>query len=147
MVKAIIFDLFGVLYRTPPDGYKPGSEDVTALGMVRNQELLDYIKDLRARYKIGVLSNLRPGFIDEFFSDIERHQLFDTVVVSSEVGLAKPQPEIFYLICQRLGVQPNETIFVDDRSEHCEGAKAVGMHAIVYKSNQQAKKEIESRLY
>jgi putative hydrolase of the HAD superfamily len=57
-------------------------------------------------------------------------ELFDETVISGEVGLHKPQPEIYLLACERLGVEPTDAVFVDDLRENCEGAEAVGMTAI-----------------
>ncbi|MQA74546.1 MAG: HAD-IA family hydrolase [Solirubrobacterales bacterium] len=57
-------------------------------------------------------------------------ELFDATVISGEVGLHKPQPEIYLLGCERLGVEPAEAVFVDDLRENCEGAEAVGMTAV-----------------
>jgi HAD superfamily hydrolase (TIGR01509 family) len=51
-------------------------------------------------------------------------------VISGEVGLHKPQPEIYELACERLGVEPSDAVFVDDLRENCKGAEAVGMTAI-----------------
>jgi epoxide hydrolase-like predicted phosphatase len=61
-------------------------------------------------------------------------ELFDTVVISAEVGLHKPQPEIYTLAAERLGVEPQACVFVDDLKENCEGAEAVGMTAIRHRS-------------
>jgi putative hydrolase of the HAD superfamily len=60
--------------------------------------------------------------------------LFDAVVISSEVGLRKPDPEIFLLAADRVGVPPAECVFVDDLLPNAEGAKAVGMEGIVHRS-------------
>ena len=54
-------------------------------------------------------------------------ELFDTAVISAEVHLHKPQPEIYRLAAERLKVAPEECVFVDDLRENCEGAEAVGM--------------------
>jgi putative hydrolase of the HAD superfamily len=64
-------------------------------------------------------------------------ELFDDVVISAEVGLHKPQPDIYRLAAERLEVQPAECIFVDDLRENCEGAEAVGMTAIRFRDPQQ----------
>jgi len=60
-------------------------------------------------------------------------QLFDAAVISAEVGLHKPQPEIYLLASQRLGVEPERCVFVDDLRENCAGAEAVGMTAILHR--------------
>jgi putative hydrolase of the HAD superfamily len=60
-------------------------------------------------------------------------ELFDGVVISGEVGLHKPQPEIFLLGAERAGAAAEDCVFVDDLRENCEGAEAVGMTAILHR--------------
>jgi putative hydrolase of the HAD superfamily len=60
-------------------------------------------------------------------------ELFDAVVISAEVALHKPQPEIYLLAAERLAVQPGVCAFVDDLRENCAGAEAVGMTAILHR--------------
>ena len=60
-------------------------------------------------------------------------QLFDAVVISGEVGLHKPDPEIFHLGAERLGLEPGDCVFVDDLRENCAGAEAVGMAAVLHR--------------
>ena len=59
--------------------------------------------------------------------------LFDATVISGEVGLHKPQPEIYLLACERLAVEPAAAVFVDDLRENCAGAEAVGMTAVLHR--------------
>lgn len=61
-------------------------------------------------------------------------ELFDTSVISGEVHMHKPQPEIYLLAAERLDVEPKTCLFVDDLQENCEGAEAVGMTAIRHRS-------------
>ena len=61
-------------------------------------------------------------------------ELFDATVISGEVGLHKPQPEIYLLACERLEVEPRDAVFVDDLRENCEGAEAVGMTALLHRN-------------
>jgi putative hydrolase of the HAD superfamily len=60
-------------------------------------------------------------------------ELFDAIVISGEVGLHKPQPEIYRLAAARLGVPPQRCVFVDDLRENCAAAEAVGMTAILHR--------------
>ena len=60
-------------------------------------------------------------------------ELFDAAVISGEVAMHKPQPEIYRLACERLGVDPGAAIFVDDLRENCAGAEAVGMTAVLHR--------------
>ena len=59
--------------------------------------------------------------------------LFDGVVISGEVGLHKPQPQIFQLGAERIGLEPPRCVFVDDLQENCEGAEAIGMTAVLHR--------------
>jgi putative hydrolase of the HAD superfamily len=60
-------------------------------------------------------------------------ELFDAVVISAEVGLHKPQPEIYLLAAERLDQPPERCVFVDDLRENCAGAEAVGMTAVLHR--------------
>jgi putative hydrolase of the HAD superfamily len=60
-------------------------------------------------------------------------ELFDGVVISGEEGMHKPQPEIFRLGAERVGLPPEDCVFVDDLRENCEGAEAVGMTAVLHR--------------
>jgi epoxide hydrolase-like predicted phosphatase len=61
--------------------------------------------------------------------------LFDAAVISGEVGLHKPQPEIYLLACERLGVEPRDAVFVDDLRENVVGAEAVGITALLHRDS------------
>ena len=54
-------------------------------------------------------------------------------MISGEVGLHKPQPEIFELGAERVGLEPSDCVFVDDLRENCAGAEAVGMTAVLHR--------------
>ena len=57
-------------------------------------------------------------------------RLFDAILISAELGMHKPEPEIYLLASRRVGAEPEACLFVDDLRENCEGAEAVGMTAI-----------------
>jgi epoxide hydrolase-like predicted phosphatase len=65
-------------------------------------------------------------------------RLFDVIVFSSEVGVCKPDPHIFQCALEQLGVDASATVFIDDRENNVNGAKALGIHAIQYKNRNQA---------
>ena len=67
-------------------------------------------------------------------------------MISGEVGLHKPQPEIYLLACERLGVEPAEAVFVDDLRENCAGAEAVGMTAVLHREPDETVGELERLL-
>jgi epoxide hydrolase-like predicted phosphatase len=73
-------------------------------------------------------------------------EMFDGVVISGEVGLYKPQPEIFEMGAERVGLPPGECVFVDDLRENCAGAEAVGMTAVLHRGADSTLPELERLL-
>ncbi|MFD7154635.1 HAD family hydrolase [Kribbella sp. NPDC059898] len=69
--------------------------------------------------------------------------MFDDVVISGEVGLRKPEPEIFRLAAGRLGLEPAECVFVDDLQLNVDGARAVGMTAILHTEYDETRRALE----
>jgi putative hydrolase of the HAD superfamily len=67
-------------------------------------------------------------------------------VISGEVGMHKPEPEIFHLGAERIGVAPEECVFVDDLRENCAGAEAVGMKAILHRGAEGTLPQLEELL-
>jgi putative hydrolase of the HAD superfamily len=70
--------------------------------------------------------------------------MFDDIVISGEVGLRKPEPEIFHLAADRIGLLPEECVFIDDLELNVDGARAVGMTAIHHTSYDGTRRELES---
>jgi putative hydrolase of the HAD superfamily len=103
-----------------------------------NTELVGFLRTLRPLYKTVILSNapstVRTLLMHEFHLDRE----VDMVIISSEEGLMKPQPEIFVRAASRLGIQPQEAIFVDDELRFIEAAQSLGMVGIQFKDTRQA---------
>jgi glucose-1-phosphatase len=97
-----------------------------------NYPLLDYIATkLKPRYKLGILSNANRGVIERKLSP-EQLALFDTRIISAEVGFIKPDPNIYLIALDRLATKPSETIFIDDLPDYLEPAKSLGIHTIHY---------------
>jgi HAD superfamily hydrolase (TIGR01509 family) len=126
-----------VLGRTPKE-----IEQICREQHVRNEPLVAYIRTLRPAYKIALLSNVGRGFVEGLFSANELTELFDTEVLSNEVGMAKPSAGIFELTAERLELRPEECVMIDDIPRNVEGAVAVGMKGVVYDSMDQMKAEL-----
>jgi len=95
-------------------------------------EVVHRIRELRADgYRTGLLTNNVAEWSDAWRSTIPVDELFDDVVDSSDVGLRKPDPAIYLLACERLGVAPERTVFLDDAERNVEAAKELGMRGIV----------------
>jgi len=117
------------------------------IDFIKNTSLLDFIGELRAQqYKIGMISNIATNWVRDSFLSAKEQQLFDAMIFSFEVGIAKPDTRIFELACERLGVEPAEAVFIDDIDRFCAAAKDLGMQAIVYKDLQQMKHELATIL-
>lgn len=120
--------------------------DTLEKGEQPNEALFEYLDDLKKRgLKLAILSNAGSGTMERKFSP-QQLQLFDTIVVSADVGALKPDRAIYELTAQRLAVQPAECLFVDDHQHYCEAAQATGMQAIFFQNTTQFKKDLEARL-
>jgi putative hydrolase of the HAD superfamily len=115
-------------------GRRLGLEDPAHLidsmfaGMQPDPPMVAAVKELRAA---GMLTGLISNSWSTAHYDRELlNDLFDDSVISAEVHRHKPEPEIYRLAADRLGVEPAACIFVDDLRENCEGAEAVGMTAV-----------------
>jgi putative hydrolase of the HAD superfamily len=109
-----------------------------------DDEMVDAVRRARAGgVRTGLLSNsMGAGRYDRSAFP----ELFDGVVISGEVGMHKPQPEIFELACERVGLAPADCVFVDDLRENCEGAEAVGMTAVLHRGADTTLPELERLL-
>jgi putative hydrolase of the HAD superfamily len=113
-------------------------------GVRPDEEMLAVLRRARAAgIRTGLVSNsMGAGRYDRSAFP----ELFDGVVISGEVGLHKPQPEIFLLGAERAGAAPEECVFVDDLRENCEGAEAVGMTAVLHRGAERTVPELERLL-
>jgi putative hydrolase of the HAD superfamily len=101
---------------------------------VLDVELRDYLAGLRPAYSTAILSNSGDGARREENRRYGFEDLVDTIVYSHEVGLAKPDPAIYHLTCERLGVQPAEVVFLDDNAPNVDVARGLGWHAVLHES-------------
>ena len=109
-----------------------------------DEEMLAALRRARAGgIRTGLISNsMGAGRYDRSTFP----ELFDGVVISGEVGMHKPQPEIFLLGAERAGAAPEDSVFVDDLRENCEGAAAVGMTAVLHRGADTTLPELERLL-
>lgn len=188
MIKAIIFDFYGVIcYEVGSNWYKtrPPKEIVSELkekfdapsdtGEISEEEFFDgiahsvgltgkavraewlsastidmklisFIKRLKPTYKLAICSNTAPKIFRETLQMNNIEDIFDVVVSSSEVGMVKPNPDIYLHTLKELGVEPEEAVFIDDRESNLEGARAVGLNSILFVNTQQLKSDLSKLL-
>lgn len=107
---------------------------------------MEYFKSLRPRYKTGIISNSFVGAREREEARYGFAAACDDLVYSHEVGVEKPDRKIFELALTRLGVRPEESVFLDDVAMHVEAARTIGMRAVLYENNVQAIAAIEAQL-
>jgi epoxide hydrolase-like predicted phosphatase len=92
-----------------------------------------FLRSLRPHYRLTLLTNawldVRPVLTKKF----PLGRLVDEIVISAEVGLAKPDPAIYRLTLAQLGVAPDEALFIDDKLRNVEAAKALGIRSIHFR--------------
>jgi epoxide hydrolase-like predicted phosphatase len=111
---------------------RPDDEMVAALRRARAQGI-----------RTGLISNsMGAGRYDRATFP----ELFDGVVISGDEGIHKPQPEIYELGCERVGLEPADCVFVDDLRENCDGAEAVGMTAVLHRGADRTLPRLEELL-
>ena len=107
-----------------------------------DSELVDIIRRLRGRYRTALLSNAWENLRSLMTNDWHISDAFDTIVISAEVGLMKPEPKIFDLVLEKLGAAPQEAVFIDDFKEKIEAARRQGMKTIHFQNRLQALGEL-----
>jgi putative hydrolase of the HAD superfamily len=115
-------------------------------GVQLDTELVEFVRSLRPRYRTAILSDAWPGVRDVFTQVFGLDAVVDEIIISAEEGIAKPDPRIFRIAAERLGVQPQEAVFVDDRPENVHGARAVGMRGIQFETREQTIADVRKHL-
>jgi putative hydrolase of the HAD superfamily len=114
-------------------------------GDLWDDQLYAFLRAVRKTAKTGLISNawtgLREVIVSHHFDDA-----FDAMIISAEVGMVKPGAGIFNYALEKLGVQPQEAVFVDDVAENVAGARALGMHAIQFTRTQAVLDELKQLL-
>ncbi|MFN8531927.1 MAG: HAD family phosphatase [Dehalococcoidia bacterium] len=107
-------------------------------------EMLHVLTLLREQgYRTGLISNCDNETV-VLWPETPFLSAFDATVFSCDMGLMKPDPRIYALASERLGVPPSQTVFIDDNEEFVAAAEAVGMRGIICRDSQTAVDELQS---
>jgi len=107
-----------------------------------DEELVETLRDLHKRYQTALLSNAWDDLRDHLQDTWHIADAFDQIIISSEVTYTKPDPRIYWLALDRLGVSPEQALFIDDFIENIESAQRIGMQVIHFVDPLQAKEKL-----
>ncbi len=111
------------------------------VGVVPDPAMIEAVRAIRAAgRRTGLLSN---SWGHALYRDVDLSELFDVLVISGEVGMRKPEPEIYALAAERIGLAPEQCVFVDDLGGNLKPARALGMHTIRHHSARGTLPELE----
>jgi epoxide hydrolase-like predicted phosphatase len=111
-----------------------------------NVDLIQYIESLRGQYKTAILTNAGTDFRHTFCKIFQLADRVDQVIISAEEQIAKPDVRFFQLAAQRMGVAPEEAIFLDDMAVNVEGARQAGCTAFQHIEERQSILQLQSLL-
>jgi len=109
-------------------------------------ETIKYIETLKKDYKIAILSNFSSA-LDGLLKNIFKiYHLFDVVVNSYNLKISKPNPEIYRHTLEKLNVEADEAVFIDDKERNTKAAEALGIKSIIFHDFEQFKKDLNKIL-
>lgn len=112
-----------------------------------NQEMIELMRELKASgLRMAMLTNNVREWEPVWRPMLPVDEIFETVVDSGFVGCRKPEPQIYEMTLERLGLAAEVCLFVDDLLPNIEGARKAGMSAVHFRDNEQAIAEIRAVL-
>ena len=108
---------------------------------ILDKEVYTFAKKLGKNYKVAILSNSELSFEEKYDEPLKK--VFSPIIYSHRVRLVKPELEIFRHTLKKLGLQPEECIFVDDSRDNSPPCQQLGIHFILFKDLGKLKKDLE----
>ncbi len=105
-------------------------------------DMIVFAKKLKPKYKLVMLSNADREGVKRSNNDLH-FSFFDYKFLSFDLGLVKPEKEIYEHVIKELKIKPDECVFIDDKIENVEAAKNLGIHGIVFENKEQLKTDLE----
>ncbi|MGO9316357.1 MAG: HAD family hydrolase [Terracidiphilus sp.] len=116
------------------------------LWTVQNPVMVAWQLKLKQRGLLtAILSNISDNVKESIELEFDWIRRFDVLVWSYQLGIVKPDPAIYRYILGKLGTQPEETLFIDDKLPNVEAAQALGIHAIEYSSVERLREDLIAR--
>jgi putative hydrolase of the HAD superfamily len=128
----------------------PGKDVLPLLAGDFRPEMIEALRRVKTAYKTGCITNNMPHnaaggtAAGRVLYAREVMELFDEVIESAKLGIRKPDPRIYHLMCERLSVAPEECVYLDDLGSNLKPARAMGMITIKVESGAQAITDLEA---
>jgi putative hydrolase of the HAD superfamily len=127
----------------------PGRDVLPLLAGELRPRMVEALRACKRRYKVGCITNnmathQEPDPASGLGAMIEIMPLFDAVIESSKAGIRKPDPRIYLMMCELLGVRPEACVYLDDLGINCKPAAGLGMRAIKVSNVDQALAELSA---
>ncbi len=132
-----------VLGVTVPEGKVDDLLKIWFNNWTLDPEMVEFAKKLKKNYKMYVLSNVDGESNRKFGRHKMQLDFFDRVFLSFEIGMIKPDREIYEYVLKEINEEPENCVFIDDRPENIEGAEMVGIQGIVFGNKEQLKNELK----
>lgn len=113
-------------------------------GYMFRPEVLDLVKSLKKEYMLGLLSNHIEDWLEEIIREHNLDDVFDVIVASYQSRLEKPGIGIYKEIVEKLGVDANECIYIDDLEQNLPPAQELGMTTILFRDLEQLKRDLST---
>ena len=144
---------FDTLFSKEADkkGFQISGKQVVKLlsGDIR-KPMVDFLLSLKENYKLGCITNNIQNSKDDKVNHLNQAsqvmKIFDHIIESSKVGLRKPDPKIYYMSCDALGVRPEECLYLDDLGINLKPARKIGMTTIKVIDPNEAINEVKKYL-
>jgi len=107
-----------------------------------NRPLVDYLKTNKSKFKLGLINNGLYKMLEKAIGEWGLNEIFDVILNSAQEKISKPDPKIFLLACKKLGVKPQDCLYVDDKQKHVKAAKSLGMKGFTYTNFKSFEKQI-----
>jgi HAD superfamily hydrolase (TIGR01509 family) len=140
-----IWTSIGEMFFLPVDQLQEMEQDFWSCDRI-DEDLVQYIRDLHPEFRTALLSNAWPSVRDTLENRWEIADIFDAITLSCEIGLAKPDPRIYQISLEALGLPAERALFIDDFERNIEGARRVGMAAVRFQTAEQTRREIDDLL-
>jgi len=106
--------------------------------------VLAIVKSLRRGHRVALLSNCPAPFFRDLVARYGLDELFETIMVSAEEGIAKPDPALFTRLLERMGVRPADAVMIDDNAANILGAKEAGMEGLHFTSAEELAADLKA---